>query len=348
MFFAVFLSTIIVVPIVLAAGTELDRWHPVMNSTNKSMVFDALDASIPAWPKVHSAEFIAGMEKDTQKDQIEFHSIGHNIIHDAKTLLEDMPQHSPTENWRRLNAALTLRDSMLQNVGYANLVLADGLNRLVFVFLCKELGSEKQVSPEYEKALSHLMTYDVNMDQWQSVIKDELGWPDKKFKDVVDNHNPEVGLRKLWNLLTDGDNFAIPKNIAHLCTDDLLKQRDLSMLLYRYIYIDSATKSLFLAVQYKKQAETFTLDDRGDKIANVLSVSRDGHRISLVKTGEVHQVVVTPVSFDKTQLRVGERFLNQRITADDVATLLQQIKSGRIEKFMPYYLSDVSSYHNHP
>ena len=336
-----FVFSIVVAPIASAIGPELGKWTAIVNSRDKGTVFDTIDASTPAWPTIHSAEYISGMKDAERQEQVEFHSIAHAIIQDAKVLLDKKPRQSTAENWRSLESALRLRDSMLRNTGYANLVLADGLNRLGLVFLCKELGSEEQLSPEFDGALSHLITYRVNIDQWASVTREELGWTDEKLKEVEGNPNPGVGLHKLWDRLTDGDNFACPKNMDHLCSDGLLKQRDLSMLLYRYIYSDIAMKRLSLAVQYKKQTADFSLNDGSGKIAKVLPSSGEGKKMSVVATGGVPRVVMTKLPVEKTNLSVGERFLNARSSADDVATLLHMIESGDIDKFMPLYREDI-------
>lgn len=344
---SMFLATVLFIgtmaPIALAIGQELDQWKAIMNSKDKGIVFNALDASIPAWPRVHSSEFSSRMKDTARQEQTAFLSIAHDIVHDAKAFLDETPCPASVENWKMLDSALGLRDSLLQNPGYVNLVLADGLHRLGFVFLCKELDSEKQVSPEFEKALSRLMAYKVNIDQWVGVTKEELDWSDEKLKEVESNPHPEVAFHKLWDLLTDGDNFAFPKNMGNLYTDDLLNRRDLSMLLYRYIYTDIAIKNLSLAVLYKKQTVDFSLTDGREKIEKALASSRDGKRISIVAPEGVPRVVMTKIPVEKTNLSIGERFLNTRVSAADVATLLQMIHSGGTDKFMPFYRGEIFS-----
>lgn len=347
-FLATFLFLDVMAPIALAIGPELGQWKAIMNGRDKGIVFDALNASTPAWPKVHSSEFSGRLKDTDRQEQAEFLSMAHDIVHDAKAFLDETPGHTSVENWRRLDSALRLRDSMLHNPGYVNMVLADGLNRLSFVSLCKELGAEKQVSPELEKALSRLMTYKVTLDQWVNVTKEEMELSDEKLKEVADAPDVEAGLNKLWDLLTDRDNFMCPANLLNFCTDDLLRKRDISMLLNRYIHTDFEIKTLSLAVQYKKQATNFSLDDGGEKIEKVLPSLKEGDKISIVATGGAPRVVMTKLPVNKTNLSVGERFLNTRSSAYEVANLLHMIKSGGIGKFMPFYRADILTDRGHP
>ena len=333
------LYLIVIITIVPASGSDLDKWKVIIDNGSKGTVFDKVDASTPPWPAVHSAEYISALKDANRQEQAEFLSIAHAILHDAKIFLNEKANHSPAENWRTIESVLSLRDSILSHTGYANFVLAESLNRVGFVFLCQDLRSEKQVSPEFEKSLSHLMKYQVSDDQWVAITMEELGWAREKFKEIVDN--PEVGLNKLWDLISNNDNFVFPKNIIHVCSDDLLKQRDLSILLYRYIHSDLVIKRLSLAAQYKKQTPDFSLDDRSEKIAKVLPGSGDGEKMSLVVTGGVPRVVFTKPPLDKTNLSMGERFVNMRSSPDDVATLLQVIKSGQTDKFLLFYREDI-------
>lgn len=175
-----------------------------------------------------------------------------------------------------------------------------------------------------------------------------MGWSDDKLKEVENNPNPEAALHKLWDLLSNGDNFAFPENMVNLCTYDLLNRRDLSMLFYRYINTDIATKNLSLAVQYKKQTVDFSLNDGREKIEKVLMTSGVGKRISIVATGGAPCVVIKKLPDDKSNLSAGERFMNSRSSPDDVATMLRMIQSGGAEKFMSFNRDEISTDRGRP
>jgi hypothetical protein len=337
LFCAALWLSLVVGPAVSGMGRELDKWAEIMSSKEKKSVFEAIDAATPVWPKVYSLEKIKSMKDADRQEQEEYHSIASSIIHDAKGMIEGKSGRSSNESWRKLESALTLRDRMLANAGYVNLVLADGINRAAFVYLCKELGSEGPVSPEFEKSLFHLLAYSVNIDQLAAITRDELAWNREKLEDIVGSPVAEIGLHKLWDRLSDGDRFEFPKNIGHMSTDDLLQHRDISMLLYRYIYSDIMMKRLSLAVRYKKQTAVFSLTDGRGQIENVLPELREGARLSIVVTGGVSQVITTEVPVDKASLSVGERFISGRSSSDDVVALLKMIKSGAIDNFLPLY-----------
>lgn len=340
-------SLFVVVPIPSAPGAELGKWTTIMESRNNTNVFDAIDDSTPAWPKVHSPEYIAGLKESDRQVQIEFLTMSSRIVRDAKRFVNELPNRNSAENQRRLDTALKLRDNMLASGGYANLVIADGMNHICIVILCKRLGTEGQVSPEFERALSRLLTYRVNPDKWVVLAREEMGWPAEKFKEVEGAPREEIGFQKLWELFSNGDDFMFPHNkdsLARGFTDDLLKRRNLSALLYRYIYGDIMMKKLSLAAQYKKETRNFSLTDGAGKISKVLQLpDTDEHRVAVVTTGGVSSVVVTKITVpvDRTSLSVGEQFLGRQLSSYDVADLLNQIKSGDIDKFMVLYLSDI-------
>jgi hypothetical protein len=337
LFWGMLLHIITNAPVAATTVTDLGGWRDIMNSTATTNVFDAINDSTPIWPAVHSPECLVGMEDAKRQEQAEYHAMAHRIIHDASLIIDQIPTCSASDNQRRLDAVLSLRDNMLVNPGYANQVLADGLTRVGVAFLCQELGSERQISFQFEKALSRL-TYNIDLVQWENLAKEELGWSSEKLKEVESAPSLEAGLHKLWDLLSNDDDFVFPRNIRHMWCDDLLKQRDLSLLLHRYINSGLMLKQLSLAVQYKKKTVDFSLTDDEGKIGKVIVFPTlpPDHKIFLKVIDGKPQVVIekVAVSVDKTQLSVGERFIGGQVSSYSIAHFLHAIKVGDIDKLL--------------
>jgi hypothetical protein len=105
--------------------------------------------------------------------------------------------------------------------------------------------------------------------------------------------------------------------------------------------MDVALKRLSLAAEYRQRATEFSLQDNREKVAAVLNLQRTGEKLSVVVANGAAKLVSRNVSPDKTKLSIGERFLNQPVSPEDVAGFLHDVESGRVYKFMPFYRSEV-------
>ena len=335
------LCLIAVLRVDAAIEPDIVKWKAILASSANTNLFDVIGTSIPSWPSVHSPEYINKLSRTERKEQADYIEISHRIIHDAKFVIEQIPNRARSENWLRLAAILRLRDSVLVNHGYENHVLADALSRAGFLFLCKELGREHGVSPEFESLLSRL-PYEIAIVVWINLATEELGLPREKFKAIEANQSLEARLHALWDLLSRGDNFAFPRNFRNMWTDNLVKQRDLSMLFYRYIYTDFMLKELKLATLYKKETSNFSLSDGKEKIDKIIPPP-PSDRVSVMVSGGSPRVIMggNATSDDKAKLSLGERFLGGQISSIQVADLIQMIKSGDIDKLLAFYRMDV-------
>lgn len=318
-------------------NAALGKWQALMGKKGVLAVFDAIDESSLAWPKVHSAEFVADLKGNVRQEQESFLSLAPRILDDAAVFAKDIPQRDPKQSAQRLDAILRVRDDMLTNPGYANLVVADALTRVGYVFLCKELGIDQKVSPDFEKSLSRLLAYRMPLTDWITLAREELKWDREKCLEIETEQNKEYGFHKLWKLLSKGDDFDFPRNLAKSGSYDLLKKRDLSLLMHRYVHTDIMLKTLSLAVQYKKQTDRFSLEDGDDKIAKVIPAPVETSISVITKSG----VKKENVPMDKTALSVGERILDLQLSYPHVARLLRSIKSGDIDKQLCFQLQDL-------
>lgn len=315
------------------------KWKAAVSSTNAAALFDGIGGLLPTWPSVHSSEQ-SGATGNRDVD-VQYTEVAHGVIRGAKEYLDAAPGSGPAKNRARFQSALNLREKAGRGGGYVNLVLADAMTRAGFVYLCREFGSGQPLGPEFDRSLSALKSHEVSYNQWVQVAAAELGWSPEVQRQYANAPSDEAGLHKLWDALTNGDDVRFPKSLGNLCSDDLLVRRDLSMLLYRYINMDVALKRLSLAAEYRQRATEFSLQDNREKVAAVLNLQRTGEKLSVVVANGAAKLVSRNVSPDKTKLSIGERFLNQPVSPEDVAGFLHDVESGRVYKFMPFYRSEV-------
>jgi hypothetical protein len=305
-------------------------------------MLDIVSQSTPEWPIVYSAEFAGKLEGDAREVQTNFYSIAPMLLQDLQRFANETGIVNSAENWHRFNSCLMLRDKMVVNPGYVNIILADAMNRAAVIFLCKELGSGRSANPDFDGAVSKVVGFRIEADKWMRISIDEFGWKRVELEQMGDDKNLVRFLKGFWNRLTNDDTFEFPKNISHLCSSDLLSKRDLSMVVYRYIYTDVLAQRLFLGLKYVKNTKDVALTGGEDKIESALPELRHGNRIAIEVHAGVPKVVTTKVetTIDTDHLSIGEAFLEHRSTSDDLESFLVMVKSGAIVNLLPYYPSN--------
>lgn len=332
---AVLLMTVLVGSLGFSSAAEpspsLTAWENLLNAKGTNLIFDEYTKTELSWP---AEPLSPGVNPSAEVEQLQ--SLASEAIRDMRTLVRESPATPPETHRARLDAAIRLRDNVLQGGRFSDLVLCDALTRGIAVALCKQLDADGGGS-NLDQFLSRLTTYQVGLEKWLSVAHDEFGISKESLDQVRAADGEEEQFRSLWRLLSDGDDFLSPRNVQAEGSLDLMKTPNLALLLHRYIQTDILLKTLSLAAQYKFRTQDFSLGDSEEKIAGVLPAPMPTVKYSMKKDG----VQKIPVALDPARYSLGERLLRLQVSFQEVAKLLRATQSHDIDKQMFFDVADV-------
>lgn len=333
---AVVLVTVLVGSLGFCSAAELSpslvAWENLLNAKGTNLIFDEYAETELPWPA--EPQLSPGVKPSAEVEQLQ--SLVSAAIRDMRTLVRESPATPPEKRRARLDAAIRLRDNVLQDGRYSDLVLADALTRGIAVALCKQLDADEGRS-NLDQSLGRLTAYQVGLEKWLSVARDEFGISKESLDQVRTADGEKEQFRSLWRVLSGGDDFLSPRNVQDEGSLDLMRSPNLALLLHRYIQTDVLLKTLSLAVQYKSRVQDFSLNDSEEKIAAVIPAPTPTVKYSLKKDG----VQKVPVALDPTKYSLGERFLGLQVSFPEVARLLRATQSGDVDKQMFFDVADV-------
>ncbi|HOG51265.1 MAG TPA: hypothetical protein PKY10_11815, partial [Lentisphaeria bacterium] len=92
------------------------------------------------WPPVHSAKYADEKDKTLVTQGVEFRKFGELLAHDLEDY-ERQLQGIPSEQFcERCESLLAMRQQFLCHPSYFNLILADSVNRVLYVNLAERLA----------------------------------------------------------------------------------------------------------------------------------------------------------------------------------------------------------------
>jgi len=309
-------------------SSSIETWESLLKQKGENLVFDVYGTSGPQWPK--NPERTADQENIRQ-------ILARAVIHDARKLVHSLATSSEKKVWSRIDACLRIRDDVLRDDSYVDLVLADALTRAAAVALCKRLGSEDHTSQAFQESLARLPVDGFFIAKWIALARSEFGFSADAFADVDQAETEEEAFKLFWDAISSNEDIGLPSNMVKSGSLDLLKAPNLPLLFHRIIRTDIIVKTLAVASKYKSQASEFSLNDSEEKIARVIPAPISQTRYSI----RVNSVQKKYTPLDSNKYTIGERVLGLQVSYPEVARLLQAIGSKNIEKQLFYDVSDV-------
>jgi len=190
----------------------------------------------------------------------------------APTLAED----SEADFIRNLGLLQDFRDYLASEKGYANALLSDVLNRLIFVNLSSRLIQDRSVSTSLQKQMSRLT--DFRMSPWK--LAENLKGEVVGQLTLTTSTNNQDACKAFAELLQQSAGASDPVGAMSKAVSGsygkLLEKRNVTALLMCWLRTDSLIHlSLPLLVQYIQKNPDFALNDDYQKIKKVLALDEE-------------------------------------------------------------------------
>ncbi|NOX75901.1 MAG: hypothetical protein GXP17_04660 [Gammaproteobacteria bacterium] len=286
------------------------------------------------WPAVHSESFSIKLSLDQQKFQKEFRLLSIALMQQIEDYVEFSEREKSDVFYDKLNSMIKLRDLVSKYPSYINWVLADSINRFIYLNLRQRVAFHDMEIEASRKTLAKLDNYKLDISAIQMIVELELDQVlDKEIEHGVDSFRKglqaEMGMsqdmvnlyienigkdvtvfRAIWDYLAPpGSSMMIPNNLLEATTLSLLAKRELSLLLWRMVYTDYYIRTaLPLLVKYKEKEKKFSINDDYQKI-----------RLTLGKDMGKYK-------------SLGAKLIGQRNASGTVLNMLQLIKRGGTEQ----------------
>jgi hypothetical protein len=234
-----------------AGGTDVNTvyaWSMALKSGDFAEVLDAFTSqSLPAWPAVNSVGF-------PYKDRIApwdnaCRALGVRLARGLEAFEAAMREEPDEAFLAHAGKMLAMRDGFARHCAYANLLLADALDRCVYVNLASRLARSAQVPDGFPALQEHLARFRPSTPELAEMVLFELGRaepPDGLVAAASDGER----LAALWELLEPGVPVGWPGTAPDTDAVSLLKTRNMLALLARLVGSDAVIHthlpSLFL------------------------------------------------------------------------------------------------------
>jgi hypothetical protein len=302
------------VPAVLAdtAQSRLEYWQKALPTNDFSAVLSLFKAT-PAkeWRAVHSVKYASQLKETTAEQQEEYRKLGTALLRQLEQYelnLKDLP---PEQFCEQAEALFPMRKHLLKNPSYINLILADTINRVIYVNLAERLARLGEVPSCYQPLLGQLDEYRTDLLQLLPIINAELNTNlvDEVAYQTATN---EDRLRMFEKPFENEYLLILPKNGHHAFNYRLVLKQNLQVLLSRLVLSDYSIHTCLPSLaRYRKEAKDYTIPYDFPKLEAVLGIETKA-----------------PASIGGTRLGV--------YAATSTAGFLKIIQSGKM-RFMLYF-----------
>lgn len=259
-----------------AGGAEVHpvhAWSKALASGGFGEVLDAFASqSLPEWPVVHSAGF-PGAEEETSWDEA-CRALGVRVLKGMETFEAVLREEPDKAFLAHAGQMISMRDGFTRHCAYANLVLADALNRCVYVNLAVRLARSAQVPDGFPALQEGLARFRPSTPELAAMVLEELGREETPYGLAMAASDGEC-LASLWKLLEPGVPVGWPGTAPDVDAVSLLETRDLLALLARLVGSDTVIHTLLPSLfLYRNSAANPTAFATYQEIKAVLGDTR--------------------------------------------------------------------------
>ncbi|MBR4189219.1 MAG: hypothetical protein IKQ55_04580 [Kiritimatiellae bacterium] len=299
----------------------LRRWTELIGEHGFGEVLSAvMDDSTLEWPAVHSLAFPEA-ERDASLDAA-YRELAGKLLEGMQDFELGLRNLSQDEFVSRAGAMLALRNRLATQRSYANLLLADVINRCVAVNVGARLVREPRVGSGLLEIQEQLAHYTISTDSLVALTMDELGL--KAIPDALERSSTDFErLAALWNYLEPGVPVGWPGSQSFVDADTMMQSRNLLGLACRLVGTDTLIHT---------------------------------HLPSLVLYRERVQAAPRGASYREIKLALGERTpapeslgtmpYGIRRAASAVSELEQEVESGKIWIRPAFTAEQILDWHN--
>ncbi|MBQ7252563.1 MAG: hypothetical protein IJS32_08190 [Kiritimatiellae bacterium] len=194
------------------------------------------EKSLPEWPAVHSAEFPD--EEKTAPLDAEYRQVALRLVRGLDAFEAEMRGEPETEFLAHAGTLLDMRDGLARHCGYVNLLLADAINRCVYVNLAARLVRGTGVPEGFLTVQEHLARFRPDTEELAEMAVAELNR--SEMPDGLANASTDwERLSALWELLEPGVPVGWPGTTSAVDAVSLLDAQGLLALLARLVGSDT-------------------------------------------------------------------------------------------------------------
>lgn len=292
---------------------SLVEWQDLVQRDEFNVIItNALSHGLPAWPRITPVYASSAMSQEDQKAQVNLRQLATDILHQLELYQSTMHGMDREQLFHACRGLISLRDHLIREPGYVNMVLSDGINRVVFVHLTRQLFVNQDVSEAMRSCVGDLALYECSPVQIQMVIRQELG----SFSTGERGGSNVTGdlFVSLIEQFHGPQSFgAFVKEYANAGLYQLIEKRDIFLLLWRYAFTDTRIRLMLpLAHEAMNQLDE---SDRHDLSALRMSVK----------------------SLDASEHQsVGAPLLGLRTSEEAVMALVRVFKAHRLQQFLQF------------
>lgn len=284
----------------------MQYWTQIVEAGDFKKSLDAFCAGPKHdWPAVFSATYSSTLEESARAEQGDLRKLSETLLRGLEAHETAMHTNDLTTFVRQSDALLAMRAQLQRNPSYANLVLVDSINRVLFVNLAERMTAAIPLAPDLIHLAECLAASRPDLEQLRIIAEKETG------RTLVDKEkftgSDAARFRLLWAAVEPDTNPMFPRNAAAIGSHALLQGQEIPVLLNRLAlsdyYIQSSLPAL---IAYRKKAQSYSLADDYQRIKSVMG----------------QDAKVSP--------SLGVEIAGPKRAASAVNELLQDVRSGRV------------------
>lgn len=246
-----------------AAISAVDDWSVIVSQgLAKCLDEIANSESRSHWP---SLVYVHPSERQSPGPAKEAYNLSKVLMDELVLYRESLPALTARDDEAVAQAVGQLqdfRDVLVRQQGYINWTLADAVNRVAVVSLCRNVLQTRRVGAGIKAQADRLTRFRISVASWQSMIEAEQGSP-LPLSTAPGQRETAQGFLELLARTTGHGSVAEALGRKTVATyADFIDTRDMTGLLQAYMRTDALLHlSLPLLIQYVEQNPNFSLRD---------------------------------------------------------------------------------------
>jgi hypothetical protein len=184
------------------SGSQIEYWRELVQRDLSEILSEASEGLKYDWPEVHSVDYASPQTPEARQYQNELRSVAVQLVRKLARVSENLPSLPRDQFYSTIKSLLSLRDQVGRRPTYVNCVLADTINRVVWINLVKRLQIGDGVPAELASLVDHLGLYKTSVDTLVKVVERELG------ESLVDDQEVK---QLTQELIEDWDRYRKPQ-----------------------------------------------------------------------------------------------------------------------------------------
>lgn len=326
-----------------AATSTVDDWSAVV-SRGLAKCLDEISnrESQSHWP---SLVYVHPSERQSPGPAKKAHDLSKVLMDDLASYRQSLPALTARDDEAVAQAVGQLqdfRDALIRQQGYINWTLADAINRVAVVSLCRNVLQTRRVGAGIKAQADRLTRFRISVASWQRMIEAEQGSPLPLSTAPVQRETVQ-GFLELLTQTSGHTNVAEVLGRTTAATHaDFIETKDMTGILLAYMGTDALLHlALPLLIQYVEQNPDFSLRDDYRQVKSKMQGKVDTNAIgSFLNPYEISTLAKIPSimhAFEsqkldrwaglRTKEDIEESAVAETETDDKIRTMLAAIDS---------------------